>query len=67
MQALPHARSYGAELDAWRTVGIVPHVEDAGGAGSCRDCENCNGPKEWIEMTGCNGQSNNRGEHGRQR
>jgi hypothetical protein len=51
-------------LDARRDVGVVPHVDDAGGASSCRDCENCNGPKEWIEMTACNDQSSSRGEHG---
>ena len=38
-------------------------LRDAGGAGSCGDCENRNGSKECIGMTGCNDQPNNRGEH----
>ena len=33
-------------------VGVVPHVEHAGGAGSCGDGENCNRPKKRIEVTG---------------
>jgi hypothetical protein len=58
--APPRARACRAGLDAGRAshnrvdVGVVPHVEGADGAGSCGDCENSNGPKEWIEMAGCN-------------
>jgi len=36
------------------------------GAGACGDCEHCNGRTEWIEMSGCNDQSDNRGEHRKQ-
>jgi hypothetical protein len=67
--AIPRVRACRTGLDASRTshhrvdVGVVPHVEDAGGAGSC---ENSNGRKKWIEMAGCNDQSSNRGEHCKQ-
>ena len=47
-------------------VGVVPHVEHAGGAGSRGDCENCNGPKQRIEVTRRNHQSDERGEHRKQ-
>ena len=39
-------------------VGVVPHIEYAGGASSCGDGENCNGAEQRIEVTRCNHQSN---------
>ena len=43
-------------------VGVVPHVEHAGGAGSRGDCENGNGPEKRIEVTRCDHQSDECGE-----
>ena len=54
----PHGRAGHHRID----IGVVPHVEHAGGASPRGDGEDCNGPKEWIEMTRCNHQSNERGE-----
>ena len=47
-------------------VGVVPHVEHAGGASSGGDGKDCNGPKQRIQVTRRNHQANERGEHRKQ-
>ena len=44
-------------------IGVVPHIEHAGGAGPRGDCENCNESKEWIEVSRRDHQSDERSEH----
>jgi len=47
-------------------IGVVPHVERAGGTGPGGDCKDGNSPKKWLEVTRCNHQSDKRSEHGKQ-
>src|SRR5262245_11641238 len=44
-------------------VSVTPHIENTGGASSCRDGTNCNGRKQRVEVTGRNRQPNKRREH----
>ncbi len=67
MQALPAARNRppGRASHDGIDVGVVPHIEDTGGTRPRGDCKNCNGPKQWIEVTRCNHQSDKRSEDGK--
>ena len=45
-------------------VGVVPHVEHAGGSGSCRDGEDGKARAQRGEIAGRNGEADDRGEDG---
>jgi len=45
-------------------VGVVPHIEDTGGAGSRRDCENCDSRRKEGDVARRDHQADNGGEDG---
>jgi len=45
--------------------GVAPHIEDTGGASPGGDCQDRDGAKERIEVTGRNDHSDKRGEGGK--
>ena len=56
-------RTAGPRIDFGRDVDLDHHQSvDAGRTRACGNCENCNGPEEWIEVARCNHQSNKRSE-----
>ena len=46
-------------------VGVAPHIEDTGGASPGGDCQDRDGAKERIEVTGRNDHSDKRSEDGK--
>jgi hypothetical protein len=46
-------------------VGVAPHIEDSGGASRSGDCQDRDGVKDRIEVTGRNDHSDKRSEDGK--